>query len=102
MSAIASEGKPTDVPRKDRTCLIVGIVLGLLCLLAFLLVLIIVVLSAVLLYCLCGRHSPQRLELLAARVSTAARRVGLTRRAFDYRMSRAKDETEGDGGEATA
>ena len=34
MSAIASEGKPTDVPRKDRTCLIVGIVLGVLCLLA--------------------------------------------------------------------
>ena len=31
MSAIASEsGKPTDVPRKDRTCLIVGIVLGVL------------------------------------------------------------------------
>ena len=34
MSAIASEGKPTDVQRKDRTCLIVGIVLGVLCLLA--------------------------------------------------------------------
>lgn len=35
MSAIASEsGKPTDVPRKDRTCLIVGVVLGVVCLLA--------------------------------------------------------------------
>ena len=47
MSAVASEtGKPTDVPRKDRTCLIVGIVLGVLAVIAAVVVAVVVTTSA--------------------------------------------------------
>ena len=47
MSAVASEsGKPTDVPRKDRTCLIVAIVLGVLAVIAAVVVAVVVTTSA--------------------------------------------------------